>query len=85
MSNKKKPAPAKKETLGVYLRRLRKERGWSQAEVGVRLATVLHTDTVADATICRYEAGNRMPHFRTLRGLETLFELTDFELIRYLG
>ena len=59
--------------FGAYLRKLRKERKWSQQQ----LANLLH---VTDATISKYEANTAIPQYETLRSIASIFNVSMDEL-----
>ncbi len=60
-------------TLGQELRRLREERGVSQAHIG-RMIGINPTD------ISRWESGARLPRMRNVARLAAVLCLTDDEL-----
>ena len=59
--------------FGAYLRKLRKERKWSQQQ----LANLLH---VTDATISKYEANTAIPQYETLRSIAGIFNVSMDDL-----
>ncbi len=59
--------------FGAYLRKLRKERNWSQQQ----LANLLH---VTDATISKYEANTAIPQYETLRSIASIFNVSMDDL-----
>lgn len=59
--------------FGAYLRKLRKERKWSQQQ----LANLLH---VTDATISKYEANTAIPQYETLRSIASIFNVSMDDL-----
>ena len=56
-------------TLGNVIRRLRDNRGWTQANLGAKLG-------VAESTVSLYEADKREPDLATLNRLADIFHVS---------
>ena len=60
--------------IGAFLAKLRREKGWTQAELGERLG-------VTNKTISRWENANYMPDIEMLRLLSEEFDVTINEIL----
>lgn len=59
----------KRETLGVRLKQLRKDKGVSQQEIA-------NLFRVTRPCVCYWETGKRLPDYQTLIALSTYFEVS---------
>ena len=64
-----------KEKTGKFILALRKEKGFTQKELAVRLA-------VSDKTISKWETGAGMPDISMLIPLANVFDITVTELLK---
>ncbi|HUY85086.1 MAG TPA: helix-turn-helix transcriptional regulator [Candidatus Dormibacteraeota bacterium] len=66
----------KAQAIGKRIRRLRKDRGWTQADLAAK--TGLQTNTIA-----RLERGKNRPADPSLEQLAKAFGVTASEILRY--
>lgn len=64
------------DKISERIKLLRKEKDWSQGELGEWLSVLLEKDSIPASTISGYESGYRQPDTRTLVALAKLFNIT---------
>ena len=64
------------DKISERIKLLRKEKNWSQGELGEWLSVLLEKDHIPASTISGYESGYRQPDTRTLVALAKLFNIT---------
>ena len=65
------------KTLGREIKRCREGRNLSQGELGAAVS-------ISGAAICRYEAGSRQPDATILFRMETVLNLAEYTLVKFL-
>ena len=63
------------QKIGAFLKELRKEKGWTQEELGEKLYTTART-------VSRWETGTNMPDLTVLIELSELYEVDIREIIK---
>ena len=62
------------QKIGIFLAKLRKEKGWTQEQLGQQLG-------VTNKTVSRWENGNYMPPVEMLLALSKLYEVSINEIL----
>lgn len=65
---------ARYDSLGTKIKELRKEKGWSQRELGMRIH-------VSESSVSMYERGENEPSIAALKALAREFGVTVDELV----